>query len=104
MNCAARVERTASPISPQRNSSRKLPEAKLRRLILGKSLTTVWRNLGLALPCDDSQLRVVQLSHSGHCLQVEGPPGTGKPQAIKPNGQWRSRKKYKNNSYNITDS
>jgi very-short-patch-repair endonuclease len=38
--------------------------------------------LGLTLPCDDSQLRVVQLSHNGHCLQVEGPPGTGKSQTI----------------------
>jgi very-short-patch-repair endonuclease len=38
--------------------------------------------LGLVLPCDDSQLRVVQLSHGGHCLQVEGPPGTGKSQTI----------------------
>lgn len=38
--------------------------------------------LGLVLPCDDSQLRVVQLSHAGYCLQVEGPPGTGKSQTI----------------------
>ena len=38
--------------------------------------------LGLALPCDDSQLRVVQLSDTGHSLQVEGPPGTGKSQTI----------------------
>ncbi len=38
--------------------------------------------LGLVLPCDDSQLRVVQLSHAGCCLQVEGPPGTGKSQTI----------------------
>jgi len=37
--------------------------------------------LGLVLPCDDSQLRVVQLSHNC-CLQVEGPPGTGKSQTI----------------------
>src|SRR5205814_369844 len=32
--------------------------------------------------CDDSQLRVVQLSDQGCCLQVEGPPGTGKSQTI----------------------
>lgn len=38
--------------------------------------------LGLALPCDDSQLRVIQLSHSQSSLQVEGPPGTGKSQTI----------------------
>lgn len=38
--------------------------------------------LGLTLPCDDSQLRVIQLSHNGHCMQVEGPPGTGKSQTI----------------------
>ncbi len=31
--------------------------------------------LGLVLPCDDSQLRVIQLSDKGCCLQVEGPPG-----------------------------
>jgi very-short-patch-repair endonuclease len=39
-------------------------------------------NLGIVLPCDDSQLRVVQLSSQGCCLQVEGPPGTGKSQTI----------------------
>lgn len=38
--------------------------------------------LGLVLPCDDSQLRVVQMSAKGSCLQVEGPPGTGKSQTI----------------------
>jgi hypothetical protein len=38
--------------------------------------------LGMVLPCDDSQLRVVQLSNHGCCLQVEGPPGTGKSQTI----------------------
>jgi len=38
--------------------------------------------LGLALPCDDSQLRVIQLSDKGYSLQVEGPPGTGKSQTI----------------------
>jgi|LQYC01.1.fsa_nt_gi hypothetical protein len=39
-------------------------------------------DLGLVLPCDDSQLRVVQLSSRGCCMQVEGPPGTGKSQTI----------------------
>lgn len=38
--------------------------------------------LGLSLPCDDSQLRVIQLSDRGCSLQVEGPPGTGKSQTI----------------------
>jgi very-short-patch-repair endonuclease len=38
--------------------------------------------LGLVLPCDDSQLRVIQLSNTGVSLQVEGPPGTGKSQTI----------------------
>lgn len=38
--------------------------------------------LGVVLPCDDSQLRVIQLSDQGVSLQVEGPPGTGKSQTI----------------------
>lgn len=38
--------------------------------------------LGLVLPCDDSQLRVVQLTDHGFSIQVEGPPGTGKSQTI----------------------
>jgi very-short-patch-repair endonuclease len=49
---------------------------------LGEISDDELEELGLALPCDDSQLRVVQLSHNGHCLQVEGPPGTGKSQTI----------------------
>ncbi len=49
---------------------------------LGEITDDGLEELGLALPCDDSQLRVVQLSHRGHCLQVEGPPGTGKSQTI----------------------
>jgi len=39
-------------------------------------------DLGLVLPCDDHQLRVIQLSNEGCSLQVEGPPGTGKSQTI----------------------
>jgi len=39
-------------------------------------------DLGIVLPCDDSQLRVIQLSDQGVSLQVEGPPGTGKSQTI----------------------
>ena len=51
-------------------------------------------DLGMVLPCDDSQLRVVQLSNSQFCLQVEGPPGTGKSQTIAniiSNALWRGR-------------
>lgn len=39
-------------------------------------------DLGVVLPCDDSQLRVIQLSDKSLSLQVEGPPGTGKSQTI----------------------
>jgi very-short-patch-repair endonuclease len=39
-------------------------------------------DLGLVLPCDDHQLRIIQLSNEGSSLQVEGPPGTGKSQTI----------------------
>jgi very-short-patch-repair endonuclease len=49
---------------------------------LGETTDDGLEELGLSLPCDDSQLRVVQLSHNGHCMQVEGPPGTGKSQTI----------------------
>ena len=49
---------------------------------LGEVTDDGLEELGLALPCDDSQLRVVQLSHLGCSLQVEGPPGTGKSQTI----------------------
>jgi very-short-patch-repair endonuclease len=49
---------------------------------LGEITDDGLEDLGLALPCDDSQLRVVQLSNLGQSLQVEGPPGTGKSQTI----------------------
>ena len=49
---------------------------------LGEITDDGLEELGLVLPCDDSQLRVVQLSGNGSCLQVEGPPGTGKSQTI----------------------
>lgn len=52
-------------------------------------------DLGMVLPCDDSQLRVVQLSDHGCSLQVEGPPGTGKSQTIAniiSNALWRGRR------------
>lgn len=49
---------------------------------LGEIADDGLEELGLVLPCDDSQLRVVQLADEGCCLQVEGPPGTGKSQTI----------------------
>jgi very-short-patch-repair endonuclease len=60
----------------------KISGDKIEAVDLGEISDDGLEELGLALPCDDSQLRVVQLSHNGHCLQVEGPPGTGKSQTI----------------------
>jgi very-short-patch-repair endonuclease len=60
----------------------KVSGVKIETIDLGEISDDGLEELGLALPCDDSQLRVVQLSHNGHCLQVEGPPGTGKSQTI----------------------
>lgn len=60
----------------------KVAGSKITAVNLGEVTDDGLEELGLALPCDDSQLRVVQLSSSGHCLQVEGPPGTGKSQTI----------------------
>ncbi len=60
----------------------KIAGGKIEAVDLGEITDDGLEELGLALPCDDSQLRVVQLSHDGHCLQVEGPPGTGKSQTI----------------------
>lgn len=60
----------------------KVTGGKIETVELAEITDDGLEELGLALPCDDSQLRVVQLSHSGHCLQVEGPPGTGKSQTI----------------------
>jgi very-short-patch-repair endonuclease len=60
----------------------KVSGEKLEATDLGEITDDGLEELGLALPCDDSQLRVIQLSNSGHCLQVEGPPGTGKSQTI----------------------
>lgn len=60
----------------------KISGGKIETVNLGEITDDGLEELGLALPCDDSQLRVVQLSHGGHCLQVEGPPGTGKSQTI----------------------
>ncbi len=60
----------------------KIAGGKIEVVDLGEITDDGLEELGLVLPCDDSQLRVVQLSHGGHCLQVEGPPGTGKSQTI----------------------
>lgn len=60
----------------------KIEGGKVGTVELGETTDDGLEELGLVLPCDDSQLRVVQLSDKGCCLQVEGPPGTGKSQTI----------------------
>src|SRR3972149_4296263 len=60
----------------------KIEGSKVGTVELGGTTDEGLEELGLVLPCDDSQLRVVQLSDKGCCLQVEGPPGTGKSQTI----------------------
>ena len=60
----------------------KLAGTKVSAVELGERTDEGIEELGLVLPCDDSQLRVVQLSEAGCSLQVEGPPGTGKSQTI----------------------
>jgi hypothetical protein len=60
----------------------KIAGSRIEAVDLGEITDEGLEELGLVLPCDDSQLRVVQLSNMGHCLQVEGPPGTGKSQTI----------------------
>lgn len=60
----------------------KVAGSRIEAVNLGEVTDDGLEDLGLALPCDDSQLRVVQLSQAGRCLQVEGPPGTGKSQTI----------------------
>jgi len=52
-------------------------------------------DLGLALPIDDSQLRVIQMADAGQSLVVQGPPGTGKSQTIAnlvANALWRGKR------------
>ena len=56
----------------------KIAGGKIEMLDMGEITDDGLEELGLVLPCDDSQLRVVQLSDKDHSLQVEGPPGTGK--------------------------
>ena len=60
----------------------KIANMRVEAVDLGEISDEGFEDLGLVLPCDDSQLRVVQLSDKGCCLQVEGPPGTGKSQTI----------------------
>ncbi|HEV2210871.1 MAG TPA: AAA domain-containing protein [Verrucomicrobiae bacterium] len=60
----------------------KIAGGKIEAVDNGEITDDGLEELGLTLPCDDSQLRVIQLSHNGHCMQVEGPPGTGKSQTI----------------------
>src|SRR5262249_39863172 len=60
----------------------KLAGTKVQSVELGEITDEGLEDLGFVLPCDDSQIRVVQLSGKGCCLQVEGPPGTGKSQTI----------------------
>lgn len=60
----------------------KIEGSKVQAVELGEITDEGLEELGLVLPSDDSQLRVVQLSDQGFCLQVEGPPGTGKSQTI----------------------
>ena len=80
-------ERLTEPLLRQALARNAVVEAKIEnRRVEGVDLGEVTdeglEDLGLVLPCDDSQLRVVQLSDRGYCLQVEGPPGTGKSQTI----------------------
>jgi len=60
----------------------KIEGGKVSAVDLGEITDDGLEGLGIVLPCDDSQLRVVQSSSQGCCLQVEGPPGTGKSQTI----------------------
>ena len=60
----------------------KIEGGKVGAVDLGEITDDGLEALGLVLDCDDSQLRVVQLTNQGCCLQVEGPPGTGKSQTI----------------------
>lgn len=55
---------------------------KIEGTNLGEITDDGLEEMGLVLPSDDSQLRVIQLSDKGISLQVEGPPGTGKSQTI----------------------
>lgn len=60
----------------------KIEGSKVQAVDLGEITDEGLEELGMVLSSDDWQLRVVQLSDEGCCLQVEGPPGTGKSQTI----------------------
>ena len=60
----------------------KLDGRQLEVTQLAETTDAGLEDLGMVLPCDDSQLRVVQLSDRCCSMQVEGPPGTGKSQTI----------------------
>lgn len=60
----------------------KISGESVASVTLGENSDDGLEELGLVLSCDDSQLRVVQLTNHGCSLQVEGPPGTGKSQTI----------------------
>ncbi len=60
----------------------KLDGALERQMPPGETTDEGIENLGMVLPCDDSQLRIVQRANFGSSLIVEGPPGTGKTQTI----------------------
>jgi len=73
----------------------KIEGTKVESVTLGEISDDGIEDLGLVLPCDDSQLRVIQLSDNNCSLQVEGPPGTGKSQTIAniiSNALYRDRK------------
>ena len=73
----------------------KLDGRQVEVVQLGETTDAGLEDLGMVLPCDDSQLRVVQLSDRGCSMQVEGPPGTGKSQTIAniiSNALWRGRR------------
>ena len=80
-------ERLREPVFRQALAKNPVIQAKISgetvaSVDLGENSDDGLEDLGLVLPCDDSQLRVVQLTDHGCSLQVEGPPGTGKSQTI----------------------
>ena len=80
-------ERLREPLFRQALARNPVIKAKISgetvdAVCLGENSDDGLEELGIVLPCDDSQLRVIQLTHQGCSLQVEGPPGTGKSQTI----------------------
>ena len=93
-------ERLKEPLFRQALAKNPVIKAKIagetvHAVDLGENSDDGLEDLGLVLPCDDSQLRVIQLTNHGCNLQVEGPPGTGKSQTIAniiSNALYRGRK------------